>query len=53
MALLRFSLEDGDDFSFLYSGDLGRLNGTFHPFGKPLIPPQVRLDALMHETTYG
>ncbi len=53
MVLLKFDLGNGKDYTVLYSGDLGRIRGEFHPFGKPEIPVGVPIDAIAHETTYG
>ena len=35
------------------SGDLGRVDGTFHPYGTPEIPKKSAIHTFVHETTYG
>lgn len=35
------------------SGDLGRVDGVFHPYGTPEIPKKSAIHAFVHETTYG
>jgi Cft2 family RNA processing exonuclease len=53
MVVLKFKVDDQSTYNVMFSGDLGRLRGDFHPYGKPRLPPEVPIDAFVHETTYG
>lgn len=53
MVILEFKLNDTETYNVMFSGDLGRLHGTFHPYGKPKLPIAKPIDAFIHETTYG
>lgn len=53
MVVLKFKVDDKSTYNVMFSGDLGRLRGVFHPYGKPNLPPEVVIDTFVHETTYG
>lgn len=53
MVILEFRLNDTETYNVMFSGDLGRLHGTFHPYGKPKLPIAKPIDTFIHETTYG
>lgn len=53
MVILKFQLEDENTYNVMFSGDLGRLQGDFHPYGIPKLPVNEVIDTFAHETTYG
>ncbi len=53
MVVITFKIDEKSTYSIMFSGDLGRLRGIFHPYGKPHLPTEVPIDTFVHETTYG
>ncbi len=53
MVVLRFKIDEHKTYNVMFSGDLGRLRGEFHPYGKPSLPISEPIDTFAHETTYG
>jgi metallo-beta-lactamase family protein len=53
MALLNFDTGTSEWYSILYSWDVGRVNGEFHPYGSPVLPHSGTIHAIAHESTYG
>ncbi len=53
LAFLRITTGKDESYRILMSGDLGRVDGDFHPYGLPEIPLSEPIDTIVHETTYG
>ena len=53
LAFLRITTGKNESYRILMSGDLGRVDGDFHPYGLPEIPLSEAIDTIVHETTYG
>lgn len=53
MVVLKFKVDEDKTYNVMFSGDLGRYHGEFHPYGKPSLPVSEVIDTFAHETTYG
>lgn len=53
MVILNFQISETETYNVMFSGDLGRVQGNFHPFGTPKLPTSDIVDTFIQETTYG